>query len=58
MNFKESMLLRNRWGDKTCDHPHLVRESERGFSTGDYICTQCRRIVDWSDYKKNEDKVS
>jgi hypothetical protein len=41
MNMKDAKELRERWGDKPCDHPDLAKEMYFGGSTGDYVCTQC-----------------
>jgi hypothetical protein len=54
MNFEDAINLSNRWGDKPCEHPSLVRESNMGFSTGDYVCTQCGRNVDRDDWANNK----
>lgn len=41
MQLNEAQELRQRWGDKPCDHPNFDREYVMGSSTGDYVCTQC-----------------
>jgi len=46
MQNKERMIIREAWGDKPCDHPHIEREYDLGADTGDLVCTQCGRIVD------------
>jgi len=42
MNPDQAQLLRDRWGNKPCDHPGFVREYDKGMQ-GDFICTQCGR---------------
>ena len=57
MKLQDALNISKRWGDKPCDHPSIEREISMGFSTGDYVCTQCGREVDereWS--KKNRDQ--
>jgi hypothetical protein len=46
MQLSEAMKLREKWGDKPCDHPHLEKEYHLGSDTGDYACTQCGK-ADW-----------
>lgn len=50
MKLQDAINLSKSWGDKYCEHPSLVRESNMGFSTGDYVCTQCGRNVDYDDW--------
>lgn len=33
-----------------CNHPKVVKEYFGGISTGDYICTLCRKVI--SKYEK------
>src|SRR5687768_15442803 len=37
----DAFSLREKWGDKDCDHPALAQEVMFGQRTGDYICTRC-----------------
>lgn len=49
MDIKKGQELREKWGDKPCDHPSFEEETQGmvlagGYvwrKTGDYICTQC-----------------
>lgn len=50
MKLQDAINLSKSWGDKPCEHPSLVKESNMGFSTGDYVCTQCGRNVDYDDW--------
>ncbi|MFE6075652.1 hypothetical protein ACFVQB_14365 [Paenibacillus sp. NPDC057886] len=47
---KEAAEIRKQWkekhGDESCDHPYLLREYEKGSSTGDYVCVKCGES-DW-----------
>jgi hypothetical protein len=40
---QEAEQLREKWGDKPCDHPKFAREYYLGANTGDYVCTTCGR---------------
>lgn len=52
MNQNKAKMIREAWGDKTCNHPNFEVEVFNGvigtsfqeMKTGDYICTQCGRI--------------
>ena len=33
------------WGNRPCDHPHIVEEWYRGSRTGGYACAVCGRDV-------------
>jgi hypothetical protein len=46
MQSKEARDLRMKWGNKPCDHPHVDREYDRQFHTGDEVCTQCGRVIE------------
>ena len=52
MQTTKAAKLRDRWGDKPCDHPGWDREYYLGASTGDDICTSCGRVVDFDDDHK------
>jgi hypothetical protein len=41
MQASQAKLIAERWGDKPCDHPGVVKEYMLGAQTGDRICTQC-----------------
>lgn len=41
MQLDKAAELREKWGDKPCDHPVLDKEYSLGAATGDYTCTQC-----------------
>lgn len=41
MQFDEIKDIREKWGDKPCDHPNIEKEYMLGAQTGDYVCTQC-----------------
>lgn len=43
MQIKKAEELREKWGNKPCDHPSLEKEHALGSATGDYVCTQCGR---------------
>lgn len=46
MQSDKAMKLRERWGSRPCLHPSIDREYIQGSQTGDYVCTQCGRVVD------------
>lgn len=41
MQLKDAAKLRQKWGDKACSHPKVVKEYDLGAATGDYVCTTC-----------------
>lgn len=41
MQMRDAAALRQRWGDKPCEHPRLDKEYHLGSATGDYVCTTC-----------------
>ena len=43
MQSSEAIKLREKWGDKPCDHESLDKEYYLGSATGDYVCKQCGR---------------
>lgn len=45
MQMKEAARLRERWGDKPCDHPRVEREYYLGSHIGDEVCAQCGREI-------------
>lgn len=42
---KKAAELRQKWGDRPCDHPTFSREYDMGERTGNYACTQCGATV-------------
>jgi hypothetical protein len=47
MQMHKAWQLRQKWGNKPCDHPSWAREYYLGTNTGDKVCTQCGRDVDF-----------
>jgi len=47
MQADAAQRLRERWGDKPCDHPDTEKEYYLGAQTGDRVCTKCGRSVGW-----------
>ena len=61
MQAKRAAQLREAWGNKICNHPHLEKEYELGAATGDYVCTTCGETgwgSDWPDKQKAFKKSS
>lgn len=55
MQLEDAAKLREKWGDKPCDHPSLAKEYQFGSATGDYVCTQCGKAGwgrDWARAEK------
>lgn len=52
MQAKKADHLREKWGDKPCDHPRLEREIMHGAPTGDYVCTTCGRADKGSNWNE------
>lgn len=47
MQHEEKEQIRRAWGDKPCDHPSVDKEYYFGADTGDKVCTQCGRVVEY-----------
>jgi len=55
MDIAEAAALREKWGNKPCNHPHVVSETSRHGKTGDYVCTTCGE-VGWGKNWVEEDR--
>jgi len=46
--------LREKWGDKPCDHPEIKRaQYDLGGTTGDYVCLQCgKEFIEGEDWER------
>lgn len=58
MQMNKAGALREKWGDKPCDHPSLDKEYELGAATGDYVCTTCGKAGWGRDWVTKESKES
>jgi hypothetical protein len=52
MEYYDSLKLKEKWGDKPCDHPHVEKLYYTGAFLTVYVCTQCGSEV--SIYRKLE----
>ena len=41
MEYYIAQKVKESWGDKPCDHPHIEREYYSGAFLTNYICVQC-----------------
>jgi hypothetical protein len=41
MQMDQAAELRHQHAGKTCYHPHIEKEYDRGGQTGDYVCSEC-----------------
>ncbi len=41
MEYNVAQKVKETWGDKPCDHPHLEKEYYIGAFLINYVCTQC-----------------
>jgi hypothetical protein len=41
MEYSDALKVKESWGDKHCDHPHIEKEVYNGTFLTNYICTQC-----------------
>jgi hypothetical protein len=41
MEYYYALKLKESWGEKPCDHPHLEKEYYAGAFLINYICSQC-----------------
>jgi hypothetical protein len=53
MDMKTASKLRQEWGDKPCDHHHIVMEDRIfGQWSGDFVCAQCGYSASREDFAK------
>lgn len=43
MEYYDALKVKESWGEKTCDHPHLEKEYYSGAFLTNWVCTQCGR---------------
>jgi hypothetical protein len=41
MEYNAAQKVKEEWGSKPCDHPHLEKEYYVGAFLINYVCTQC-----------------
>jgi len=41
MEYLAAQEVKEKWGDKPCDHPHLEKEYYTGAFLTNYVLTQC-----------------
>ena len=41
MEYYVAQKVKDSWGEKPCDHPHLEKEYYTGAFLTNYVCTQC-----------------
>ena len=41
MEYNKALELKEKWGNKTCDHPHFEKVYYTGAFLITYACTQC-----------------
>jgi hypothetical protein len=41
MEYYAAQKVKESWGSKLCDHPHLEKEYYSGAFLINYVCTQC-----------------
>lgn len=64
MDIKVAKSLREKWGDKPCEHLSFEKETQGqvllgGYveqKTGDYVCTQCGECFTEKEKKEIESK--
>lgn len=54
MQMEDAKELREKWGNKPCNHPILDKEYYLGTQTGDYICTQCGKSASKEYFEKQK----
>jgi len=52
MQMLAAARLREVWGEKPCDHPRIEQEYHFGSNTGEYVCTQCGKTKEGSDWNR------
>jgi hypothetical protein len=41
MEYFVALKVKEEWGDKPCNHPHLEKEYYTGAFLTNYVCSQC-----------------
>jgi transcription initiation factor IIE alpha subunit len=41
MEYYVALKLKESWGEKPCDHPHLEKEYYTGAYLTNFVCSQC-----------------
>jgi len=49
MQSKRADELRQAWNGKPCEHPAFAKRYDLGKRTGDYVCTQCGRVISFRE---------
>jgi hypothetical protein len=49
MKLNRAKELAAAWGDAPCDHPAFAKLYDKGVKTGDYVCTQCGRVLSFRE---------
>jgi hypothetical protein len=59
MDMKAATELRKSWGDKPCDHPHIVKEDPGPYGqwSGDWVCTRCGYSGPRQDFAKPKNQT-
>lgn len=58
MQFDDAIKRREHWGSKLCNHPSLEKEYIHGSQTGDYVCTQCGRVVELEERSDEKSRAT
>ena len=56
MQTEDAEDLREKWGNKQCEHPSLEKEYYLGSATGDYICVVCGKAGWGPNWNKDQDQ--
>lgn len=52
MNFSDAQQLREKWGDKPCEHLQIEAEMEAGHPSLNYVCTICGKVGEGNRWNK------
>ncbi len=52
MNYSDAARLREKWGDKPCNHPEIEAEVEAGHPSINYVCTTCGKVREGNTWNK------
>jgi hypothetical protein len=52
MNRDEIQAAQSEWGDKPCDHPDIIAESDAKPGEDNWRCLQCAKAMDYDEWRR------
>ena len=53
MNTDEAKELQKEWGDKPCDHPDIIADSDCELGEDRWNCTECGVVLDYDKWRRS-----